>query len=46
MITGEGIVAKVIVYKSCDEPYGTEFEIWAGFGPVGSTENCPTKTLL
>ena len=22
--------------------YGTEFEIWAGFGPVGSTENCST----
>jgi hypothetical protein len=19
--------------------YGTEYEIWAGFGPVGSTEN-------
>ena len=22
--------------------YGTESEIWAGFGLVGSTENCPT----
>ena len=22
--------------------YGTEFEIWAGFGPAASTENCPT----
>ena len=22
--------------------FWTEFEIWAGFGPVGSTENCTT----
>ena len=26
--------------------YGTEFEILAGFGLIGSTENCPTKLLL
>ena len=24
--------------------YETEFEIWAGFGLVGSIENCPTYT--
>ena len=22
--------------------YGKEYGLWAGFGPVGSTENCPT----
>ena len=27
--------------------YGTKFEIEAGFGPIGSTENCPqTKQLV
>ena len=26
--------------------YGTEYKIWAGFGLVGSTENCPPKLLL
>ena len=31
---------KVITHKSLSEQfYGTEIEIWTGFGPVGSTEN-------
>ena len=30
----------LIIYKSRSEPYErTQYEIWAGFGPVGSTEN-------
>ena len=34
------IAAKIIIlYKSRDEPlFATEYEIWAGFGPVGSIE--------
>ena len=33
--------SKVIIEKSCSavgDFYGTGFEIWAGFGPIGSTE--------
>ena len=26
--------------------YGAEYEIWAGFGLVRSTENCPTQTTF
>ena len=35
------------IYKSRDEIfYGTEFEIWVGFGQVGSTENCQTEPIV
>ena len=38
---------KAYIYKSCDEIfYGTEFEIWVGFGQVGSTENCHTEPIV
>ena len=30
----------IIIYKSRGEPLLWK-RIWAGFGPVGSTENCP-----
>ena len=37
------IYNKVNIYKSRGEPflYGTDYETWSGFGPVGSTENWP-----
>ena len=27
------------ISRAVSHSYGTEYEIWAGFGPVGSTEN-------
>jgi hypothetical protein len=30
--------SKVIIKKSRGHSYGTENVIWAGFGPIGSTE--------
>ena len=36
----EELQKKVNIYKSRGEPfYGTEYKIWTGFGPVGSTED-------
>ena len=36
----EDTTTKVDMYQSRGEPfYETEFEIWDGFGVVGSTEN-------
>ena len=33
------LLPKVIIEKSCGgDSYGTEIEIWAGFGPVGIIE--------
>ena len=36
------------IYISCalKHFYGTEFEIWVGFGLVGSTENCQTELII
>jgi hypothetical protein len=36
------VLNKVIIYKFRGEPFFMEqnmYDIWAGFGPVGSTEN-------
>ena len=43
----DAVQTKVTVYKSRDGyVYETEFEIWAGFGHTGSTENSSAISLM